>query len=307
MSEIINMSITNKCNFNCKHCVRDEKNFEEMDFNTFKRCLDFFDNIEQVNLTGGEILVHSQLDLFLEELVKRNIKFSFVTNGFLLKRFDKIIKNYKKDIEKIGLSLESSNEKLNDFIRRKGSYKKVIQGLKLTKEYQIPTRIMFTINKLNYSEIFDMFLLSKKYNALLVTAPIRPTRSNKEMVMDESKFKNLNELILKISSLIKKGNWTLNWDVNFKNVLCRELCLIENVHAIDCYGNLRLCCDLFDSKNKKFDYYGNIKNNSYDSYMSIKRKKVQKMLKNFKKKNIKNGSFCSECYKTNMGGELFAL
>lgn len=68
-----NLVITTKCNKNCKYCFIENKNqnYELIDFSKFRN---------EVNLLGGEPLLHPELNKIIEECKTYNIKFNIMTN-----------------------------------------------------------------------------------------------------------------------------------------------------------------------------------------------------------------------------------
>lgn len=291
---IVVISVTNQCNFNCKHCIRIKKESKNMDFETFKKVLDFFPKLNIVGLTGGEIFVNPYIKSFLKEIFKRNMKVTIITNGFLLSKFHNIFLKNKEKIESIGLSLDSTVKEKNDFIRKKGSFEKVKKELIFLRKNDIPCHIFFTINNLNYKEIFDIFLFARRFKSTLRVNMIKPTKTNKKFLFKKRKIKGLEEMLLKIYYLTNR-NIILPNSIHSKKALCSPWKNIDNLHFVDFYGNLQLCCDLLESNNK-LNYYGNIKNISYNDYINLKHKRIKKLIQSFKKTKGKKNR-CLWCFK----------
>lgn len=68
------INLTNKCNTNCPFCCMysgtDKDDF--MTFDTFKSIIDNFDKEFELQLEGGEPLLHKQLYLFIEYAISTN-------------------------------------------------------------------------------------------------------------------------------------------------------------------------------------------------------------------------------------------
>jgi radical SAM protein with 4Fe4S-binding SPASM domain len=86
----LNWAITQRCNYNCRHCFMasdTERMHEEF---SWQQCLDLIEAIEacgiwRVSLTGGEPLMHPRFADIVRELSARNIEiFEIATNGALL-------------------------------------------------------------------------------------------------------------------------------------------------------------------------------------------------------------------------------
>lgn len=84
------INITNKCNTNCPFCCMysgtDKNTF--MDFYTFKEIIDSTNDIFELQLEGGEPLLHPALYLFIEYAIYtgRCKKVLILTNGILLEK-----------------------------------------------------------------------------------------------------------------------------------------------------------------------------------------------------------------------------
>ena len=88
--EAVDLSITGKCNLNCKHC------FNARDFSlrttepTLKQLIGVLDQLDEcgvghIRVNGGEPLVHKDFLAFTAEVARRGIKIpSLLTNGYLL-------------------------------------------------------------------------------------------------------------------------------------------------------------------------------------------------------------------------------
>lgn len=173
---VLQVHITGRCNLNCKHCYIAE-HAVEMPYSDFKQVLHDYNNwarkireitgqkvIQNLHITGGEPLLHSQFNKILYLLLfhKKRYRIAFMTNGTLINkkhlRFFKMLK-----IKPLQLSLDG-NEEGHDFIRGKGNYNKVIHAMDLLHEYNIPCRISFTANKNNYNQFPEVADICRKHN-----------------------------------------------------------------------------------------------------------------------------------------------
>ncbi len=116
-----------------------------------------------INITGGEPLCSPYLFKLLD-LIKEDselISFSILTNGTLIT--DEIARKLKSyNPYYVQVSLEGG-KKTNDYIRGKGTYEKIAEGIKYLKKYDIFTSISFTANKLNYREFPKVVKYATKY------------------------------------------------------------------------------------------------------------------------------------------------
>lgn len=94
------INITNNCNANCEFCCMwsDSSKHTFMDFNTFKSIVDSKDLPFELQLEGGEPLLHKDMYLFMEyaRSTERCTKIIILTNGILLGKHLKRIVEFHK-------------------------------------------------------------------------------------------------------------------------------------------------------------------------------------------------------------------
>lgn len=156
---ILQWHITEFCNLKCKHCYQENHQPVQLKFkelldilNQYKELLKTFKMKGHINLTGGEPLVCPFFFDILKQFKKdENLySFSILTNGTLIN--DEIARNIAKyKPEYVQVSLEGG-KKTNDYIRGKNTYKKIAEGIKHLKKYNIFVSISFTANRQNYKE-----------------------------------------------------------------------------------------------------------------------------------------------------------
>lgn len=163
--------LSETCNLKCLHCYQEKHKpvqleYEKLEeiYNQFKKLLQKKKMKGHINITGGEPLCNPYFFKILE-LIKADsdiISFSILTNGTLITDFfAKKIKSYNPYY--VQVSLEGGRY-INDFIRGKGTYKKIAQGIINLRKYDIFTSISFTANSLNYKEFPKVVRYARKYN-----------------------------------------------------------------------------------------------------------------------------------------------
>lgn len=116
-----------------------------------------------INITGGEPLCNPYLFKILD-LIKEDsdlISFSILTNGTLInEKIAQRLKSYNP--EYVQVSLEGG-KRTNDYIRGKGTYKKIAEGIINLRKANIFTSISFTATSLNYKEFPKVVRYVRKY------------------------------------------------------------------------------------------------------------------------------------------------
>ena len=158
------------CNLKCLHCYQEnhkpvQLKYEQLVdiYNQYKDLLKKLKMKGHINITGGEPLCNPLLFKILE-LIKNDsglISFSILTNGTLITNdIAKKIKNYNPYYVQVSLE---GGKKTNDYIRGKGTYKKIAEGIRNLKYYDIFTSISFTATNLNYKEFPKVIKYARKY------------------------------------------------------------------------------------------------------------------------------------------------
>ena len=151
--------LSENCNLKCLHCYQENHkpiclNYKKLEkiYNDYKELLKVLDKRGHINITGGEPLCNPYLFKILD-LIKKDsnlISFSILTNGTLInEEIAKKIKSYNPSYVQVSLE---GGKRTNDYIRGKGTYKKIGNAIKLLNKEGIYTSISFTANHLNYKE-----------------------------------------------------------------------------------------------------------------------------------------------------------
>ncbi len=167
---VLQWHLGEQCNLKCLHCYQENHKYINLPYdslvliyNQYKELLNKLGMLGHINITGGEPLCSPHLFKLLD-LIKKDhnlISFSILTNGTLLTpEIAKKIKSY--DPYYVQVSLEGG-KKTNDYIRGRGTYQKIAQGIKCLRNEDIFTSISFTATKLNYKEFPKVVKYGVKY------------------------------------------------------------------------------------------------------------------------------------------------
>ena len=172
---IIQIGITNKCNFKCIMCKRNNmsndflkrnKQFnlfeKEMSFEEFRDILNQFSKLKKINLTGiGENFLNKDFLKMLEYTKNKKINIEFADNFYFLdeKNANKLI---DIGIDSIYASIDGATKETYEKIRIGCDFDKVIKNvkglfyLKKKRQKKYPKIIFnYVINAYNYTEVLD--------------------------------------------------------------------------------------------------------------------------------------------------------
>lgn len=211
----IQWHITERCNLRCAHCYQ-----ENYDTKSDLKILDLYKIANQITnalkkwrmkgriaLTGGEPFLKDELFPLIDYLEQNeNIwRIGILTNGTTIDQ--KIVDRLKKfkKLYYIQISLDGTKEKINDFIRGKGSYKKAMNSFKLLNENRIKTRLMYTVHKKNIKDAFSLidFALNENIKTLTIErfVPEGQGADFKDWFLSKDELRNLFTEIVKRAEL----------------------------------------------------------------------------------------------------------
>ncbi len=280
------IEITNVCDKSCKHCFNSKFNNvnpSELSIYSLRRLLSFLKTIgtKTIKIVGGDPTLHSNFMKAIDVLEQSEIPFVIYTDN-------ENITNFISDLEKcrflkhIRISIDG-NESAHDYIRRNGNFKELINAITLLKSSQIPVKINYTINKLNYKCIYEVFqiALSLGVEILFSVIKINKNELSKDLLFDESDILNLIDVLSnpeKTDPLLFKQ--VMKSIADNEEFVCSQKfhsdnrdigCLAGQRNCvIDSYGNIWPCSML---KGEERFNYGNIL--SRDPHKLIERMKKE--------------------------------
>jgi MoaA/NifB/PqqE/SkfB family radical SAM enzyme len=149
--------ILTKCNLSCTHCYinTDQHGHDTLDIKTIKDWLRIFaQKAPRTNLVflGGEPTMHPDLHLAVKDAKHLGFKsITIDTNGYLFHNIlDKIAPD---DIDFLSFSLDGATPETNDAIRGKGSYAKVLEGIKKAVDKNFACSMIYTVSDKNIHEL----------------------------------------------------------------------------------------------------------------------------------------------------------
>lgn len=257
----INFELTNRCNLECKHCLREEvKQTKDLSVDFIERILtqakrDY--RIEQTSFTGGEPLLYPDLERLFEIVDELDLCFGFVTNGHLLDQRIELLKrpHVKRRLSFIAVSLDGPDAKTHDSIRGKGSFKKAMKAIMLLKSLNITTSIKFTVGRHNLDKLEEMILAGSHLEAdKMEIAHMHPTPDNVSsgLIPDPAEFRAAESVINRmIKGMKMQITMTAGLYINPSFYTCAYLTMSDMYVDVD--GRLCLCCQLPGARGRDAD------------------------------------------------------
>jgi len=155
------LEITRRCNLSCLHCGSDcgsERVGEELTTESWLKIIEDvragFGSSVALVLTGGEPLLHPELDRIAAHIQSLSMRWGMVTNGQLLSqsRFASLL---DRGIESITVSLDGPEEAHDRLRDRPGAFAKTLEAMKRIGRSRIPMSDVVTCVHPGNLELLD--------------------------------------------------------------------------------------------------------------------------------------------------------
>lgn len=166
--------VTDRCNLNCQHCLRDPaRASNDLPVASFEAVLDQLAQYatDSVALTGGEPLLHPEFDRLLDAVVDRGWTWTVVTNASRFEHLEQLFVERparRTSLRRINFSLDGATEETHDDIRGAGSFAEVMRAIAGCVAAEIPFTLQMAINRANRHEIEGFGLQAAQLGAASV-------------------------------------------------------------------------------------------------------------------------------------------
>ncbi|MFH1727255.1 MAG: SynChlorMet cassette radical SAM/SPASM protein ScmF [Pseudomonadota bacterium] len=200
--------LTEGCNLRCRHCwiapkyEEGEKKYTSLNLDTFKHIIKQAKplGLRSVKLTGGEPLIHPEIDKIINHIKEQDLGFTMETNGVsVTEPLAKKIRQLKRPF--VSVSLDGAKAETNEWVRGvKGCFDKSVEGIKILVKENLNPQIIMSIMEHNKHEIEDLVSFAADLKASSVKFNIvQPTERGKAM--------HEQGQTLGIEKLIEIGKW----------------------------------------------------------------------------------------------------
>ena len=179
----VTWEITLKCNLQCAHCLSDAGIASPDELSTLE-CRSLIDQLTairvfQVNIGGGEPFTRDDFFDLLRYSHEKGLVTCVSTNGMLVddglaKRLSRLKMLY------LQVSLDGSTADVNDRIRGKGTYKKIMEAIECLARQGVRFSINAVLTRTNYPQLDELRKLANDYGAELRVSRFRPSGRGRE-------------------------------------------------------------------------------------------------------------------------------
>lgn len=231
--ECITVMLTNKCNLSCKHCCATQIMVKkDISLNLLERVINL--NPLQISVTGGEPLLHNQIDNILK-FIRSNYtgKIELDTNGTLVSNYLNLIMKY---VDKVSVSIDGINDEYTARYREEGIFQCVLDAVDILKEHEIEVMMsMVTFDDFGINEF-------NKINAAHGTIPII-----RDLFINSKVLENINSIVPQgIEYFISKEKARIRQEKNSSNLFTCGACSYQLF--IDSEGEVYPCGGMAEEK-----------------------------------------------------------
>ena len=161
------LELTYKCNLRCKHCYASAGIPSKNELSTgeirslLREAAEM--GVIRVALGGGEPLLREDFIDIVRYAAGLGLWVEFSTNGYFLTE-DVVKKLTSLGIFWVQISLESSDKRVNDYIRSSGAFDAAVKAIRLAKEKGLFVTVRTTLNKVNASMLGEMLSFLQELN-----------------------------------------------------------------------------------------------------------------------------------------------
>ena len=291
MLKSLDIHLTNKCHFNCRHCLynsgisnKDKGELNASDWIQIFTDLSRLTNGQgSINLLGGEPLMHQDFFKIATASVELGLKTNLISNfGFS----DSIIKKISKiKFHRLSFGLHGC-EKNHDWLRNsKGDYKNTLKIIKLFLEFKNRPLINITtvLHKNNLDDVISVLELGKSLNidsqSFFFFTPVGRGMDFPTLMVDPDEWQKTKEKIL---DWLKKNKprFSVKWERAYMPVsqikqFYGGLCSGKNTSSLEVRSNGNVYyCGILSGVNGSA--VGNLKKESLsDVYKSLASKRIK--------------------------------
>jgi len=170
--------ITHRCNLKCVHCLSASgvASSGELDFKECRGIVDQLADLKvfEINFGGGEPLLKDYFLPLLRYIHRKGIVTCISTNGTMLS--DEALACFDGNpLVNIQVSLDGATPKVNDRIRGRGTFHRIIRGVERLAGKDIPLSINTVVTSLNFKQLPRIKELARSYGAGLRVSRFRPS------------------------------------------------------------------------------------------------------------------------------------
>jgi MoaA/NifB/PqqE/SkfB family radical SAM enzyme len=168
--------LTERCALSCVHCLRDPaRPPAELPIALVERVLDqavALHAIQHTGFTGGEPLLHPQLEAAIDAAVRRGLGWHLVTSGRGIERLLELLgaePRRRAALTLVDLSLDGADPAVHEQVRGEGSWRAAMGAALALRAREIPFQVQMTVHAANVHQVEALAIEAAKLGAARVS------------------------------------------------------------------------------------------------------------------------------------------
>ncbi len=290
MNKRITLINTTRCNFHCRHCIREYPNSHmDIPIDLVRDLLPQAKALgyKHVAITGGEPSHHPNFQELVDVICQSGFCWSVVTNGFDPAPYLETLEQHRESCNFMAISFDGAIPTTHDEIRQSGSFEKAWEAVSAFQEEGVVIHTCFTVNARNQTEVAAFIDLAevKGVDKVLI-ASVTPTKYNRDLVLSR---KEKTRVYASLQNIISERKISIHYTTSMygfpdTDLFCSNL--NDPEPAINPYGEYIQCCD----NQGQGAVLGNLREKPF-SDLFIKQIQTAVQLKDIRKKLIENKEY----------------
>jgi MoaA/NifB/PqqE/SkfB family radical SAM enzyme len=249
--EWITFHVTDRCQLDCQHCLRDpEAKPKDLSLEVIRRALEDGRRVYRAThtaFTGGEPTLHPEFAAILDVAVELGYTWHMVSNGrtlpWLFERF-KEKPSRRQAMTSVTLSLDGADEAVHDAIRGKGSFLEVMAAVNLCTARGLPFVLQCAVHAKNQHQIEALGLLASQLGASRLSFSMtQPTGTylDKELYLSAAAWRAVMDRVSRLAETLRLPVTHPEGYFHPQPIYTCQAFAQQQLH-VDVDGSLTLCC-----------------------------------------------------------------
>lgn len=289
--ESIQINLLNYCTSKCLTCRKYTWPDDSINYDHLLKTILYLHSqgLKSICFSGGEPLLYKGVSDLMKLCKEKDIKFSFITTGVVN---NGVFKEAMYAADRLHISVDSVVPSVYKHIRGVDGFDVVKRNIKSFAESDsgCEVRLSMTVSKLNYKDIFDVYLFAKNNRCKINFYMVH--EHDEFMLDDDEKLilkNNIKKVIVDDTNRISNAATVYSSGDLYNNIDVDVDCTIPHVHClINANGDIYPCCKLLNDNGEYGDQvkyvYGNIVCDDIEKEFNKRFDKVYKSL-----------SYCNGC------------
>jgi MoaA/NifB/PqqE/SkfB family radical SAM enzyme len=250
-SPTVAFHITDRCQLDCKHCLRDPaRAAKDLPVALIRSVLGQTTQLYgklQVALTGGEPTLHPEFAEILDAVVEHGLTWHMVSNGRRMERVFALFKERparRAAATAMNFSLDGADEATHDAVRGAGSYRDVMRAAALCVVHDLPFSLQMALHRKNVHQIEALGMLASQLKAKRVSFAILQatgTPLDAELHLSAREWRDAMDRVVRLAEILKvEVKMPEGWYMEQPFHQCEVFGSLQ-LH-VDVEGRLNLCC-----------------------------------------------------------------